>query len=131
MKKSTQNRIRFLIISLLAVSYFTLHTMLTNILGVSGFRTVFLIFVFGFIYQGVEYYFTIGDENDPPKADVRSFFFGGLLIPEIVFSMLKNLNVFGMRDSFEATQLCILIILLYRIVKDLIAWMILISKDKK
>lgn len=104
-----------------ALCVFMLHTVLTVILEPGGFWKFFLIFVFGFIYQGLEYQLTIPSKPDTaPFLRVSDMVLDALLFPGSVFVTLGLSDPVGLGKDFLATAGCILFIMIYRAAKAVI-----------
>lgn len=116
--------LRAMIAVVLGISYFLLHTILTYILRPEGFGVLFLIFAFGFIYQGLEYFFTIPSSPDKlPRMNGIAFFIFTVLVPFFFFGMmrLKLMGMAGLESELSATCLCILMIIAYKVFRFLFA----------
>ena len=114
-------RLRSAVISMSALSYFMLHTLLTFILepGIPG--KLFLIFAFGFIYQGLEYFITIPkNENDKRSVTPGDMFLCGLLFPMTVFFVMGMCDPAQLGSVMLSTAGCIFLILLYRVIRVII-----------
>lgn len=108
----------------LGICFFMLHTMLTYILHPEGIWVFFLIFAFGFIYQGVEYFFTIPDSPEKPARIDRLTFFISTVMPPLMFSTMmkmKFMRLEELKSEITSTQICILVIIAYKVFRFLIA----------
>ena len=120
MDKKTQDHIKLAIIAVLGTSYFILHTALTVILEPEGFEKVFLIFAFGFIAQGMEYFFTISSEDKKAWITPGAFRFGGYVIPLLLYMAASGLNAMGIGEQLGDTEICIFVIICFNMMKILI-----------
>lgn len=113
--------IRLAIAALLGISFFLMHTVLTYILQPEGLWTVFLIFAFGFIFQGLKYFFTIPNSSDmSPKIGSGSFLIGAELVPLVFFSTAGHTNAFGMKNELVSTEICIMAVITYQLFRDIV-----------
>lgn len=122
MDSHSEARLKRLIAVLFSVCFFLLHTILTSVLQPEFPWTAFLIFAFGFIYQGVEYFLTIssGPDRRPPFR-TGELVCCALIWPQIGFWLAGAFNVSGQGSDLFATARCVLFILIYRIVRALVS----------
>lgn len=121
MSGQTDRIIRLIIAMILGISFFLMHTTLTYILQPEGFWVIFLIFAFGFIFQGLKYFFTLPNSQDkPPKIGAAGFLIGAELLPMLFFRIAGSMNAFGMKKELLSTEICIMAIITFQIFADIL-----------
>ena len=112
--------LRNMVIAVSSICFFMLHTALTFILEPEWLWTVFLIFAFGFIHQGLEYFLTIPSQRVDTGITSADMLLNSLLFPQAAFLTMGLADPVGLGRALLSTAGCIFVILLYRLVRRIV-----------